>query len=238
MRARILTKWLNATKDGAEYLSTNKEGRVPPVTKVLMNPPFAQDKSYEPEFRFVEQALMQMSDRGTLFSVLPTSVMVKSGKELAFRKRLLLGNTLLCVITFPDDLFYPQAGTSTVGIFVKKGIPHPKNQNVLWVKMWGDGFVKKKKKRLFDPNTRNDLPKIQTIVSDFLKNHGVKIRNVPKSIKISSIDYENPEMELIPEAYLDDNEPTPKAIENGIEELIRENIAFNIKFENKLKHVK
>jgi type I restriction enzyme M protein len=64
----------------------------PPITKVLMNPPFALKKSSEKEYKFINHALKQMEDGGILFSVLPYSLMVKTGSYLSWRKQLLRYN--------------------------------------------------------------------------------------------------------------------------------------------------
>ena len=109
-----------------------------------------------------------MQEGGLLFSVLPYSCMVKSGGHFKWRKRLLNENTLLSVITFPEDLFYP-VGVITIGIFIKKGIPHPKNQKVLWIRALNDGYLKKKGKRLENPKATNDLSKVRSLVKSFKK---------------------------------------------------------------------
>ena len=112
-----------------------------PVTKVLMNPPFSKNNENEREYMFIQHALGQMQPGGILFSIIPTSVLIKGGKPKNWRKQLLAENTLLSVIDFPEDLFYP-VGIRTVGIFIKKGIPHDaKKDRVLWAKVWQDGFV-------------------------------------------------------------------------------------------------
>ncbi len=91
------------------------------VTKVLMNPPFALKRSDEKEYKFIDYALSQTVHGGLLFSVLPYSVMVKPKGYLKWRKDVLLANhTVLAVVTFPPDLFYP-VGVHTIGAFVKKG---------------------------------------------------------------------------------------------------------------------
>ena len=114
----------------ADYTTKEQEEGKQPITKVLMNPPFALKSSDEKEFKFIDYALKQMQDGCILFSVLPYSCMAKGDTYLDWRKRLLEKNTLLSVITFPEDLFYP-IGVHTVGIFVKKGVAHPKNQKIL-----------------------------------------------------------------------------------------------------------
>ena len=65
-------------------------------------------------------------------------------------------NTLLAVVTFPSDLFYP-VGVTTVGIFVRKGVPHPPDAKVLWVWVANDGLLKSKGKRLPNAKAKNDL---------------------------------------------------------------------------------
>ena len=141
-------KWLETTtnRDGetiAEYLQKDSNERIPPITKVLMNPPFPKKKTDKKEFLFIEQALKQMQDGMLLFSVLPYSCLVKSGSYLSWRKRLLANNTILAVVTFPEDLFYP-VGVHTLGIFIKKGVPYERGSNVLWVRALNDGLLKRK----------------------------------------------------------------------------------------------
>ena len=71
-----------------------------------------------------------MDNNGILFAIVPISVMVEGGVGKHWRKELLENNSLLSVITFPEDLFYP-ISVGTIGIFLKKGIPHDfDNQNV------------------------------------------------------------------------------------------------------------
>ena len=222
--------------DYGEYESEYKEDEQL-ITKVLMNPPFALKSSDEKEYKFVDYALKQMQDGGLLFCVLPYSCMVKSGGCLEWRKKLLKNNTLLSVVTFPNDLFYP-IGVHSVGIFVKKGVSHPEDQNVLWVRALNDGFLKKKGKRLENERAKNDYPEIKGLLQSFIVNQSTSVENKPEFQKATVIDYEDENLELIPENYLDEKEITKDRLGNEIEDLVRQNIAFNIKFENKLKDVK
>ena len=111
------------------------------VSRVLMNPPFALRSDDEKEFRFIDRALLQMQDSGLLFSVLPYSAMVKGSEYQQWRNALLTRHTLLSVVTFPPDLFYP-VGVHTLGVFIKKGAPHPREQKVLWIRAINDGLGK------------------------------------------------------------------------------------------------
>lgn len=200
------------------------------VTKVLMNPPFPSSEAHDREYEFVDAALGEMQDGGLLFSVLPYPTLVKTGGFKAWRKEQLIKNhTLLSVITFPPDLFYPTASTYTVGIFIKKGFPHPTGQNVLWIRAVYDGTRKSKSKRLFDPNERNDYPEIQDLVRGFLLNPNMTIPNQEQFYKACPIDFGDPNFELVPEYYLDQSAPTNEEVQSGIEEVIRNAAAFLVK---------
>lgn len=219
-----------ATKKGiatARYVKTQSED--PPVSMVMMNPPFALKRSDEKEFKFVDYALAQMTHGGLLFSVLPYSAMVKPGAYKNWRcNSLLARNTLLAVVTFPIDLFYP-IGVTTVGIFVKKGIPHPREQKVLWIRALNDGFVKSKKRRLPHPKTPDDLAEVKHTLKAFLRNPEHSVANVPKFQKACPIDFSDPLLELVPENYLDQAPPTKAEIQEGIERIVRDSVAFLIR---------
>lgn len=227
-------KYLNLVrKNGntAEYIQKDFKERISPISKVLMNPPFALKTSDEKEFKFVEQALEQMYEGGFLFSVLPTSVMVKQGQYLIWRKdSLLRNNTLLAVINFPDDLFYP-IGVLTCGIIVKKGIPHPKKQKVLWIDIKNDGFLKSKGKRLPSERAENDLIKVQETIKKFIKDPKIDVKNVPEFQKTIEIDLDDKTLELIPEAYLNEKKPSKEEIDKNIGEILRNEISFIVKEE-------
>jgi type I restriction enzyme M protein len=229
IEGNCFNKWLNLTNVNdipvAEYLDTNTDSRIPPITKVLMNPPFAQKGSQKKEFNYVEQALNQMQDDGLLFAILPMSVLLKGGEELTWRKEYLLRNhTVLSVVTLPEDLFYP-VGVRTLGIFIKKGTPHNNNNNVFWAKINFDGFVKSKGKRLISSKVADQL---QTIKSFLIKavNQEAFVVNEPKLYINKPIDLLDKQLELIPEAYLDEGIVSISDIVKEIDRNIRELVSF------------
>ncbi len=61
--ANCFAEWLFAkSRNGrmkAEYSLEDSEDRIPPITKVLMNPPFPKKKTDNKEFKFVEHAMKQ-----------------------------------------------------------------------------------------------------------------------------------------------------------------------------------
>lgn len=211
----------------AKYVDSQSDN--PPVTKIMMNPPFALKRGAEKEYKFIDQALNQMQDGGTLFSVLPYSAMVKPGKYLEWRRdKLIHGNTLLAVVTFPGDLFYP-IGVTTVGIFVKKGIPHPKTQNVLWIRAMHDGLLKSKRKRLPNSKEPDDLGTIVGLLRAFIHNPSHSVENIQQFQKACPIDSSDKYLELVPEAYLDQANPKLSDVFSSVEKGLRECLAYLIK---------
>ncbi len=201
----------------------------PPVTKVMMNPPFALKNSDEKEFRFVDQALRQMQDGGLLFTILPYSAMVRPGTYLNWRKNsLLTHHTLLSVITFPNDLFYP-VGVIPVGVFIRKGVPHPRDQKVLWIRALNDGLLKSKGKRLPNSKASNDLLKVKDLQKAFIRNPNYAVETIQQFQQAIPIDFDDNLLELVPENYLEQTLPTRDEIRLGLEQTMRDAIAFLIK---------
>lgn len=182
----------------AEYKSEVPDRRS--VTKVLMNPPFALKRDDEQEFTFVDHALDQMIDGGLLLAVLPVSVMYANGRELEWRRRLLQTNTLVAVIGFPNDLFYPQASVEPVIIVIRKGDPHPEAGKCLFVRISDDGFVKLKKRRL--PHGRlSQLSQLRDEIASFIR--GGTPQEMDGIIQLKPLDLSDPHLEVIPQQHLD-----------------------------------
>lgn len=199
------------------------------ITKILMNPPFALKNSDEKEYRFVQHALDQMDVGGILFTILPVSVMFEGGEEKTWRKeKLLLENTLLSVVTFPPELFYP-IGVHTIGVFIKKGMPHEKKGNVFWARIQRDGFLKVKGKRLPSQKEANEFELITSSLRSFMLDQKTEVKCVPEFCKVAPINYADKALEYIPEVYLDQRIPKIEEIEEGMEDLVRETVAYIIR---------
>lgn len=222
-----IVKKLDDSYETGEYIHSTEKNTNPLITKVLMNPPFALKSNDEKEYKFISQALKQMQDGGILFSILPLSVMIERSTKHWRKDELLENNTLLSVITFPSDLFYP-ISAPTIGIIVKKGFKHPNNQNVLWIRAMNDGFLKKKGVRLFDSTTQNDFEQITDLVKNFINNPSTPVENIPEFQKACPINFDS-NLELIPEEYLDEHILTEKEMIGRTEKLIRETVSFMIR---------
>ena len=226
-QANCLAQYLASASglDGptAEFIGLQSDH--PPVTKVLMNPPFAQaDKEYE----FVTHALRQMEDHGLLFSILPYSVMVKPGSYRTWRRNLLHENTLLAVVTFPIDIFYP-VSAPPVGIFVRKGIPHHKNQRTLWIRAETDGHLKTKGKRLPSSHTTNQLEDCIPTLRAFLHDPSLQVDSKPRHIISAPVDFDDDLFELVPEAYLEQEEISDADVLEGVDRVLRDCAAFLVR---------
>jgi type I restriction enzyme M protein len=208
------------------------------VTRVLMNPPFALKGSVEKEHRFVSHALSLMADGGLLFSLLPLGQMFGAGDEKVWRRDELLPNhTLLAIISLPDGLFRPAAMKQVVAIIVKKGIPHPKDQPVFWGRIAHDGHLVVKSRRLeaseFKPPRieRNDIPELLPLLRSFVAHPADSAPiNLPMLCKTAPIDFGDPLLELMPEAYLDSKVPTEADLQNAVDLMARETAAFLVRF--------
>lgn len=209
------------------------DNKSPLITKVLMNPPFALKKWSEKESNFIDYALSQMENWGLLFAIIPISVMVESSWK-NWRKELLNNNKLLSVITFPDDLFYP-VSVWTVWIFIKKWVSHNFEKDfVYFARAITDWFKKKKWKRIEDKEWENKLLVVKEELKNFINNTNSKFNNIPEFKKICLLDKNDKNIELVPEAYIDSKLPTFEELQYWIDEMIRESVAFKIKYFNKL----
>ena len=225
--AQFLSQHFHEGTSTAKFVK--KQSAEPPITKVMMNPPFSLKSSTEKEYKFIDQALAQMEDGGVLFSVLPYPAMCKPKGYDIWRKDVLLPcHTLLAVVSFPIDAFYP-IGVTTVGVFMRKGIPHPREQKVLWIRAPGDGFLKSKGKRLPHPKASNELAKTSPILKAFLRDASHPVENVLQLHKATAIDWDDKQLELVPEVYLDQAKPTANQLFAILEEDLRNLLAYLVK---------
>lgn len=214
-----------ANKNGvssAKYIDTDTDND-PPVTKILMNPPFGLEDEDEQSYKFIEHVLDDMEDGGILFSVVNYSALVKQNQSKQWREDLLDNHTVLSVMTFPNDLFYP-VGVETAGIVIKKGESHPDDQDVLWARPVRDGRLKSKGKRLPHPDEPNQFEGLETITKAFISSPSIKVEDEDRFITTEEINSDDSSLELVPEEYIPATEPTQsefiEQIDRFLEQLI------------------
>lgn len=234
------TNVLPATVKG---ITTARFGKEPPpkgtepITRVLMNPPFASKGTLETEPKFVTRALSLMADGGVLFSLLPMGCMFGAGKEKTWRTEdLLRSNTLLAVISLPHDLFVPAALKQVVAIIVRKGFPHPTTQRVFWARIAADGHLVVKSRRMAGIDLRppreapDDTRRVLPLLRSFMANPTGAEVNQPKLCRTAPIDFSDPLLELLPEVYLESPIPTTREVEQEVDRLARDTAAFLVRF--------
>lgn len=189
-----------------------KPSNIPPVTKVLMNPPFALKRDDEQEYTFINHALSQMCEGGLLLCVIPISVMYSSGKEAEWRKRIVENNTLLCITTLPNDLFYPQASVEPVIIVIRKGVPQ-NAQKCLFCRITDDGFLKQKRRRV-QHGKISQLESLKGEIFNFI--HNGNCREINGILQAKELSYDNNGLEFIPQQYLDNEKTNPHLLKDAL----------------------
>lgn len=228
IEANCFSRYLSSTTVDhvatAKYVKTKPAAGEEPITRVFMNPPFALKKSDEHEWHFVDAALQSMSDGGLLLAIVPMSVVSEGGSAGSWRRPLLLRHTLVSVVSLPEELFYP-VSVQTVAIIIRKGIPHSRTGDVLWGRVEDDGYRKSKGKRLPTGTDESDLDRLSPILRSFISDPRSVIKSVPKFIKASPIDYDDPILEFAPEAYIESAVPSPSELRRRLDQQIRDNIS-------------
>lgn len=232
----LVAQSVNGYPSAAFTKDPPKEG-AEPITRVLMNPPFSLRSSRDKEYKFVSRALEFMADGGILFSLMPMDSMFGIHEERVWREQELLGNnTLLAVISFSDELFYPAAAKQVLGVIIKKGFPHPKKQPVFWARISHDGYLIIKSRRLPAEELQsprevpNDMPTVLASLRSFISNQDSMAINIPMMCKTTPIDFDDPLLELLPEVYLDTPTPTDAGIEARMDKMSRDIAAFLIRW--------
>jgi type I restriction-modification system DNA methylase subunit len=208
------------------------------ATRVLMNPPFALRASDEKEHHFVTHALKLMADHGLLFALVPLGCMFREGEERLWREQdLLTSHTLLAVVSLPEDLFVPAATKQVIAVIIRKGVPHPKKQAVLWGRIAHDGHIVVKRKRLlaseFSPPRRepDQLAQLLPELKAFLAHPTAARANVPEFLKAAPINFADPLLELIPEAYLESRPLNTADLKRAVDQFARETVSFLVRFD-------
>ena len=221
----------------ASYTEERPEAGNEAVTRVLMNPPFALKGSTDKEYLFVSQALSVMADGRILFSLLPLGALFGAKSDRVWRRDELLANhTLLAVLTLPSELFYPAAKKQVAAIIVKKGGPHPREQSVFWARIARDGHVTSKSKRLpaseFTPprDEPDQLVDVLPFLQNFISHPTTLNVNKPGVYKTAPIDFSDPLLELVPEAYLDTEAVSAAQLKRAVDEMARQTAAFLVRF--------
>lgn len=183
------------------------------ATVVLMNPPYPHKKTDAPTESFINRALDGLAQGGRLAAVIPQSRLVKGGGVKKWRSGLLAKNTLEAVVQMPDYLFQPYASATTAIIYLRKGIPHPKNKKVFFARVENDGFRLKKGVRIACDG--DQLPKV---IEHF--------QGAQSEAGFSGWASLDAEVSFAPGAYIPARELSETEIDSDIRQVIRGRTAF------------
>ncbi|MFC1990418.1 hypothetical protein ACFLVW_07730 [Chloroflexota bacterium] len=78
--------------------------------------------------------------------------------------------------------------------------------------------------------TTNELDESGTLIKAYLTNTSYPIPNVQMRQKACPIDFSDKFLELVPENYLDQDPPSIEENQQGVEQVIRDAVAFMIRF--------
>lgn len=76
----------------------------------------------------------------------------------------------------------------------------------------------------------NQLPEVLPHLQNFIAHPNTVTVNIPKFCKTAPIDFLDPLLELMPEAYLDTDLVSSTDLERAVDEMARETAAFLVRF--------
>ena len=156
----------------------NKESIEGKFTRAFLNPPFSQDE--EPERDFIDIALDSLEPGGLIAVVVKAGIFADDDNKF-WRQKIVKNHTILGLISLPEDLFYPTAAPTSIFI-AKAHIPQSENEKVFMGRIWNDGFVKLKGKRVECEGSQ--LKEILKIYDDF--KNGVEFESELATTILSS----------------------------------------------------
>ena len=83
---------------------------------------------------------------------------------------------------------------------------------------------------MLSPREPNDFDSVTQIARAFVRDPALDVENRPAFVKAVPVDFDDPLLELVAEAYLDAKEPTMEEIAANAEQLVRETAALAIRF--------
>lgn len=131
-------------ENGDCFDEQNKQSVRGKFTRAFLNPPFSQEN--EPERDFIDAAMDALEPGGFLACVVKAGIFADADNAL-WRSSFIKKHTLVGVISLPEDLFYPTAAPTSI-LIAKANIPMDNSNQVFMARVWNDGFVKLKGKRV------------------------------------------------------------------------------------------
>jgi type I restriction enzyme M protein len=147
---------------GSCFEQSNRDSVRGRFTRAFLNPPFSQEG--EPERDFISAAMDALEPEGLLAAVVYAGIFADDENK-NWRREFLRRHTLLGMISLPEDLFYPTAAPTSI-IIARAHIPLSDTDTVMMARIWNDGFVKLKNRRV--QTSGSQLSEIKTDFEQFI----------------------------------------------------------------------
>ncbi len=161
---------------------------------ILANPPFFSPtggikphsrfgiKSTRAEVLFVDYISQHLKPNGRAGIIVPEGIIFQTGTAYKTLRKKLIEDSLVGVISLPSGVFQPYSGVKTSILILDKAISR-KSKDIFFAKVENDGFTLGAQR---NPDPKNDLPKVLSQVSLFLKNTKCDLQQVNKSEILSN----------------------------------------------------
>jgi type I restriction enzyme M protein len=180
-------------------------------SKGFLNPPFSQDD--EPESDFLDVAMDALEPDGELAAIVYAGVFADDYHR-EWRKQFLAKHTLLAMISMPDELFYPTAAPTTVMV-ARAHRPQVPDKPVMMARVWNDGFVKLKSRRVEIPGSQ--LPEI---IAQYEANEDERTLDSPLATQVFASSILDGS-EWSPQQWLPQPAPAPAEINDATDATFR-----------------
>ena len=143
---------------------------------ILANPPFMSPKggikphkrfsiqAKRSEVLFVDYMAEHLTPTGRAGIIVPEGIIFQSQGAYTELRRMLVGNSLVAVISLPAGVFNPYSGVKTSILILDRSLAK-KAQTIAFFKVENDGFGLGAQRRAIE---KNDLPQVQAELAAYL----------------------------------------------------------------------
>ena len=147
---------------------------------ILANPPFMSPKggikphkrfsiqAKRSEVLFVDYMAEHLTPTGRAAIIVPEGIIFQSQTAYKELRKMLVGNSLVAVVSLPAGCFNPYSGVKTSILILDKSLAKTAD-TIAFFKVENDGFGLGAQRRAFD---KNDLPQVLAGLKEWL-NHGI-----------------------------------------------------------------
>jgi len=161
-----------------EYDTLTSEERWNEIADVILaNPPFMSPKggikphrrfsiqAKRSEVLFVDYMAEHLSSNGRAGIIVPEGIIFQSQTAYKELRKMLVGNSLVAVVSLPAGCFNPYSGVKTSILILDKSLAR-QSDTIAFFKVENDGFGLGAQRRAFD---KNDLPQVQAELAAYLQ---------------------------------------------------------------------